>query len=713
MYNSYHICVQGLVQGVGFRPHVFSQAIKLALTGNVYNDGSGVKINLNATSAQLDEFLSSLRSELPPLASIDDISICENDNVINDHHFEILVSQQSAISTQITPDAATCDQCLSELLDPKNRRYHYPFINCTHCGPRFSIIKKLPYDRPYTTMGDFELCQQCLTEYNSPLNRRFHAQPNACPTCGPELSLYDTNGKVSSESNIIKQTVELLKQGKIVAIKGIGGYHLVCDGQNIDTVNRLRDKKQRKTKPLSMMVKNINVAKTLVRVTQAAETYLTSACAPIVLMKKNNRLFEHLSPNINSLGIMLPYTPIHHLLFQHTNEPLFLVMTSANLRDQPLIYKDDEMNALFSLADYVLNHNRAIDKRIDDSIVNCINEPEYAIIIRRGRGMAPKAIDLAIEGKSTLALGGFFKNNICLTKGKKAYLSHYIGNLDTPENCRYLQETVSHFIDVFQIIPQQVVADLHPDFYSSAFARQFAKQKNIPLITIQHHHAHGAAVACEHHITCPYITLALDGVGLGSDGSSWGGECLKITGATSSRLGHFLTLPLPGGDIAAKQPWRIATAFLIEHGMADIAQQRFGQENGFSIVKQMIARNINCPQTTSAGRLFDVAAALLGFTTTNSFEAEAAILLESASEQGNVNKTERLFKLLDDNTLDFSPLLIKLTTMSANDGAATFHYQLAFGLSEWLSTLAIGNIDTVVLAGGCFLNQALTAAVTK
>lgn len=717
MAECFHITVTGQVQGVGFRPHVYKIATKLNLVGTVHNDGQGVKITLEASQAQLQIFIKLMSSTLPRLARIDNIATQLTPHRQRFNCFSIINSQQNTVDTQISPDAATCPECLAELLDKTNRRYRYPFINCTHCGPRYSIIKKLPYDRAFTTMATFFLCEECQQEYNNPHDRRFHAQPNACSNCGSQLTLLDQQQQTIEANDLVTETVNLLTAGNIIAIKGLGGYHLVCDAYNTETVARLRKLKQRKTKPLSLMVANLERAEKIAYLPEMAKEYLSSSAAPIVLLKKKDHQLDDLAPRMSSLGVMLPYTPIHHLLFNSNNknseQSLTLVMTSANLRGQPLIFQDD-FNALLLLADYVLTHNRAINKRCDDSIVNCVLDEEnyqQAIVVRRARGMAPIAIDLPVAGKSTLAVGGHLKNSVCLTKGNKAYLSPYIGDLDNPDNCRYLQETVAHLMDVFQIVPEQVVCDLHPDYYSSQFAEQFAYKHQIPLIKIQHHHAHAAAVACEQKISSPYLALSLDGVGLGDDNSSWGGECLLINDDISERLAHFKPLILPGGDIAAKQPWRLACAFLQQNNLNAIAQDIFSDESGFNIVSQMIKGNSHCLLTNSVGRLFDLAAALLGLTNHNSFEAEAAMLLESACNYGTVRIIEPLFNINDDNQLDFTALLLALVKMNSDDGAATFHYQLVYGLTAWLLKLTANNTKNVVLTGGCFLNQKLTSAL--
>ena len=728
LVSGYDIHINGQVQGVGFRPHVFNLACELGLNGSVCNNGDGVHIQLIANQAQLTQFIDTLYSTLPKLAQIDSLS-SEETNIIERADFVIEHSEQSQVNTQIAPDAATCSDCLKDLFSPDNRRYLYPFTNCTNCGPRYSIIQKLPYDRPYTTMAEFTLCQQCLKEYQNPQDRRFHAQPNACPECGPKLELLDNNGKAVSRTDSIAQTVSLLQQGKIVAIKGLGGYHLVCEANNIEAVNRLRDKKARKTKPLSLMSANISSLAQFVEINKTAQQYLTSTGAPIVLCKKRQQTsYQHIAPDINWLGVMLPYTPLHYLLFHYAagspngtnwlnhSVPLTLVMTSANAKGQPLIFDEKELPSLLNLADFVLSHNRAIDKRIDDSIVNCVTDE--AIIIRRGRGMAPKSVNLAKTMPASIALGGFYKNSICLTRDNKAYLSQYIGDLNNPDNCRYLAQTVEHMMSVFDIQPEQVFCDLHPNFYSSQFAEQFAKQYQLPLKKVQHHYAHAAAVACEHQVEQPYLAVCLDGVGLGEDGDSWGGELLRVENNQATRIGHFKPLTLPGGDAAAKEGWRLAVAFLLEQQLSDKAEQLFSDLNGYSIVKQMVSRQVNCPKTSSCGRLFDLAAALLGISLENSFEAESAMKLESALSTASeaelaeiANITAPLFTISPQQEIDFSGLLSKLLSLSTSEGAALFHQQLVQAITEWLKhNLQCDSetpVNNIVLAGGCFLNAHL------
>mgnify|MGYP000155920624 CR=1 FL=1 len=717
MLSGFRLDIKGQVQGVGFRPLVYKLANEMALSGSVCNNGQGVELTLVANQAQLDTFIDRLKSSLPPLASIDDISTSALTGLSSESGFSITASDHTQISTEIAADAATCLDCLEDIFSPENRRYLYPFTNCTNCGPRYSIIRQLPYDRPFTTMAEFEICDACQREYQDPADRRFHAQPNACPDCGPQVKLYDSCGAAILDPDPIAHTVSLLKQGKIVAIKGIGGYHLACDAANKQAVERLREKKLRKSKPLSLMAANLASLQHLVEINPTAKQYLTSSQAPIVLARKATQDFNHIAPGLNWLGVMLPYTPLHYLLFHQAmgrpngtdwlknTVPLTLVMTSANPKGQPLIYDEDQLPQLLSLADYVLTHNRQIERRIDDAIVNCVTETP--IIIRRGRGMAPKAIALTKDTRPSLALGGFFKNSICLTRGNKAYLSQYIGDLNNPDNCRYLQQTVEHMMQVFDIQPEQVFCDLHPDFYSSQFAEQFANKHQLPLTRIQHHFAHVAAIACEHQLTEPYLALALDGVGLGDDGLSWGGELLKVNQGNYQRQGHLKPMCLPGGDTAAKEPWRIALSFLLEQGLTELAQTKYQHLSGYQIVKQMIARKVNCPATSSCGRLFDLAASLLGLSDNNSYEAESAMRLESAAMGVEHPDEEPLFHISNSRQLDFTSLLIRLPKMEASQGAALFHQQLVLALCCWLESVAEQESRNIVLSGGCFLNARL------
>jgi len=773
----YQVEICGQVQGVGFRPFVYQVAKQLALIGTVYNHGQGVTVLLKSHQEQLAQFCHTLASDLPPLASIEKISehkltVQQAGSILivptktlpaksatsktnstktkkekvylsDLTDFSISLSQEGSIDTQIAGDAATCSACVCELLDTKDKRFRYPFINCTHCGPRFSIIESLPYDRPATTMKDFTLCESCQDEYDLPTNRRFHAQPNACPSCGPSLTLFKTleDNKVEvvpprnfadksvDSGDQISATITLIKQGKVIAIKGIGGYHLVCDAHNASAVERIRAIKQRKTKPLSVMMANTHALTSIVKLSNIAIKHLTSAIAPIVLVKKNSsaqaKQLENIAPNLNNFGVMLPYTPIHHLLFQTKNnqgefcqdESLCLVMTSANVKGEPLIYQEQDLHKLASLSDYILSHNRVIAKRIDDSIINCANDNELSTIIRRARGMTPKAIHLpktASPAKSTLAVGGLLKNSFCLTKGNKAYLSQYIGDLSNPENCRYLQQSIQYLMDIFEIQPEQVACDLHPDFYSSQFAEDFAQTHNIELIKVQHHHAHCAAIACEQQLNDGYLALSLDGIGLGNDNSAWGGECFFIEHGHARRLGHLTPITMPGGDMAAKHPWRIACAFLQEQGFSEQAQQRFAKQSAYSLVAQMVSKKINCPTTSSAGRLFDLAGSLLGLSEENSFEAETAMLLESFADSGKAIDDEAFFTI-NNNQLNMTPLLVKLPFMNSHDGAATFHSQLAIGLTQLLTQASkqVTQCKNVVLSGGCFLNQRLTVLIKQ
>ncbi|WP_421869319.1 carbamoyltransferase HypF [Motiliproteus sp.] len=746
MIGLHRLRIGGEVQGVGFRPHVYQLATRLKLPGRVLNDGAGVLVDLLCTAEQLAQFSEQLKRDLPPLASIDQFErqpLADLDNQIEQslrqRPFYIDHSGAGPVQTQVAPDAATCPDCLSELFDPNDRRYRYPFINCTHCGPRYSIIRQLPYDRPATSMAKFELCSCCADEYADPQHRRFHAQPNACPDCGPQLWLADSEGQRSSVSDPIEAAVERLQQGQILAIKGIGGFHLACDADNPAAVERLRQRKHRPSKPLAVMVASPASLESLVSFEPEQLAALRSAQAPILLLaqKPDNGLPDAIAPGLNQLGVMLPYTPIQHLLFhQAAGRPagtdwlkqpqsLRLVMTSANASGRPLVYRNDEaLTQLRGIADCLLLHDRDIQMRCDDAVVNGLPGLDSvtggrSTVVRRGRGMAPKVVRLPCSGPSTLALGGFFKNSICVAQGDKAYLSQYIGDLDNPDNCRYLEQTLDHLCALFQIKPEQVACDRHPDFYSSQFAQRLANERRLPLIEVQHHHAHAAAVAAEHHLNQPYLALTLDGLGLGDDGTLWGGELLRIERGKMTRLGAFKPLSLPGGDRAAREPWRIGLGFLIEQGQDQLARQRYGDRPGYEVLTQMVRNRSHCPQTSSAGRLFDAAASLSGLCDLNSYEAEAAMRLESTAREAQSvpvdgSTRQHYFQIDADNRLDFSPLLLALPQRDPAEAADLFHRVLIQALSQWVvQAQAQTGIDTVVLSGGCLLNRILSSGLQQ
>ncbi len=713
------IQISGQVQGVGFRPFVYRLAVAHRLSGFVRNDGAGVTIEIQGAPAALDDFLHALRQP-PPLARIDALGIRELTPHQMEPAFVIAASGAGAISADITPDTAVCGDCLAELFDPGNRRYRYPFANCTNCGPRYTITTALPYDRPNTSMAGFVLCRTCAREYHDPGDRRFHAQPNACPVCGPRLSLRDAAGAPVDVDDVIAAALERLRAGEIVAIKGLGGFHLVCDAQNAATVARLRQRKQRDAKPFAVMAANLASLACWVEGDAADWRLLESPQRPIVLLRQNldrEQPLPGIAPGLVHLGVMLPYTPLHYLLFHEAAgrpagtswltqpQPLLLIMTSANPGGEPLVIDDDEATQrLQGIADGFVAHNRAILARCEDSVVT-----EH-VFIRRARGHTPQAIRLPQAGPSTLALGGYLKNTLCLTRDDRAYLSPHIGSLDNAATCRALEETMTHLRNILRIVPERVARDLHPDFPSSRLAATYAAEQDLPCIAVQHHHAHIAAVAAEHGLREPVLGLALDGVGLGTDGGLWGGELLRVDGANFERLGHLRPLPLPGGDRAAREPWRLAVAVLHLLGRNAEIGRRFGARA--TVIQHMLERRINTPETSSAGRLFDAAAALLGVREANDYEGQAAMELEAlAHRHGPERPLAEGFILRDDGVLDLLPLLAALAGgMEPGQGAAWFHATLALALSEWLGWANDqSGLKQVALGGGCFLNRLLSA----
>ncbi|MCW8883920.1 MAG: carbamoyltransferase HypF [Motiliproteus sp.] len=744
-----HITVTGQVQGVGFRPFVYNLARRLELVGSVSNDAQGVQIRVVGTEQQLQRFSQSLRDERPAMALIRDIQQrpADANELEADTEFTITASGGGEVEVSVTPDATICQDCLNELFDPNDRRYRYPFINCTNCGPRYTLIRQLPYDRASTTMSTFELCHRCDQEYQNPEDRRFHAQPNACEECGPQLQLLDAQGQAVECVDPFKTVADRIKQGEIIAIKGIGGFHLVCDAQNAEAVARLRARKKRDQKPFALMAANPESLNTWVELTEAAQARLSGVDAPIVLCQaKDPQKLPGIAPGLGAYGVMLPHAPLHYLLFHaaagcpenpewlQVPQQLLLVMTSANRSGDPLLTENHQaLEKLTGIADGFLVHNRDIHIRCDDSVVNGLFDPPT--LIRRGRGLAPQIIELDRPVPSVLAVGAFFKNTVCVTKGDRAYVSQHIGDLDNPGCCRTLQHTVEHLLELFEVQPQAVVSDLHPDFFSSQFARDFAERRQLPIYSVQHHHAHIAAVMAEHQVTEPLLGLALDGLGIGEDGFLRGGELMRVDGDGYQQLGQLQSLSLPGGDRAAREPWRIAVAMLHQQGLDKQIAQRFGDQPGLATVQQMLDRGINCPSTSSAGRLFDGVAALLNLTHYSDYEAQAAMVLENAARRYLRSASARgssrsdsiksqgwpqetlLVSVSASGLLDLSGLLSRLCELDSDQsdyGAALFHRQLIDGLCHWLEWHGQQQqLNTVALAGGCFLNQLLSDGVSE
>ena len=714
------IRVSGVVQGVGFRPFVWRLARELALTGWVRNDSRGVEIEVCGAAEQVFNLVERLQREAPPLARIDSVKAhkARLDKVADD--FVIIDSRGGRAATMIGHDTAVCSECLAEMFDSASRRWRYAFTNCTHCGPRYTISRGLPYDRTRTSLNSFALCNKCQGEYRRPEDRRFHAEANCCPKCGPQPTLVGMEGQ-SLPGDPIEQAVNLLRQGKILAIKGLGGFHLACDARNAAAVAVLRERKQREEKPFAVMLANAQSATAFVQMGIGEPGLLTLPERPAILLKKRancDAALPGVAPGLAWLGVMLPYTPLQYLLFHEaagrptglywleTTQELALVMTSANPGGEPLVIGNDEaLLRLSGIADAFLMHDREIVTRCDDSVARIA--PGGLQFIRRARGYTPRAIKLARSGPPVLAVGGWFKNTVCVTRGDEAFVSQHIGDLDNAAACGFFEESVAQLLKLLEVEPAIVAHDLHPDFHSTRFAADYARQHGVPLLGVQHHHAHAAAVLAEHGALETVIALALDGVGLGTDGGAWGGELLRVDGERFERLGHLAPIALPGGDRAAREPWRMAAAVLHQLGRGDEIAARFAGQQAAPTVAQMLEQGVNCPQTSSLGRIFDAAAGLLGVKPVMAYEGQAAMLLEGlAAHYGDILPFDHGWRIKD-GCLDLLPLFSVLADeKNAERGAAIFHATLIAALADWVHLVAPAD-STVVGSGGCFLNQIL------
>jgi hydrogenase maturation protein HypF len=643
MNAAQYIRVSGVVQGVGFRPFVWRLARDLELSGWVRNDSRGVEITAEGPQAQLYALIERLRRDAPPRARVDAV-IAHAVAPEGLDGFRIVESISARCATAIGADTAVCADCLAELFDPAGRRWRHAFITCTHCGPRYTIARALPYDRSRTSMSGFALCADCGREYTDPADRRFHAEPIACPNCGPQLRLLDGAG-LELPGDPIAATLARLRAGAIVAIKGLGGYHLACDARNGVAVAKLRARKDREAKPLAVMAASPASLRELVALDDRARQLLSSPERPIVLAPKcrdADRELAGVAPDLGALGVMLPTTPLQWLLFHEdagrpagiawlaAAQPLILVMTSANPGGEPLVTGDAEaLERLAGIADAYLQHDRAIVVRCDDSVVIACGAERAPLFVRRARGYTPQAIRLAAAGPAVLAVGAFLKNTVCVTRADEAFVSQHIGDLDDAATLNFFEESIAHLLRILEVEPQLIAHDLHPDFPSTSFAAELGAARGIRTIGVQHHHAHVAAVLAEHRFRGPVLGLALDGIGLGSDGGAWGGELLTVDGAQMRRAGHLATLPMPGGDRAAREPWRMAAAALHKLGRGAEIAARFPAQRAAAQLAELLDRGVRCPPTSSMGRLFDAAAALLGVTEISRFEAEAAMRLEA------------------------------------------------------------------------------------
>ncbi|MCL9684945.1 carbamoyltransferase HypF [Legionella maioricensis] len=700
------LLIQGQVQGVGFRPCVYRVAKRLHLSGWIQNNASGVLIEVQGALA--NDFVTHLTANLPPLAKINNIQLKSIPLKINEARFEIIASEKGKANTLISPDTCICSECLQELFDPQSRYFRYPFLNCTHCGPRFSITQTLPYDRCHTSMAAFPLCPSCQTDYINPDNRRYHAQPTACVHCGPQLSLS------------VAEMAQRILQGQLIAIKGLGGYQIICDARNENALLKLRERKNRETKPLALMVANIESAERTVEINEQARILLESAARPIVLLRKKEKsLPDEIAPGLNHLGIMLPYTPLHYLLFNafagnpngcawlNEYQAMTLVVTSANSGGEPLVIDDHHAELeLQTIADKIVSYNRQIITREDDSVLRIINEAP--MFIRRSRGFVPTPIQLPYAIPPTLAVGGHLKNTFCITRGDEAFVSQHIGSLTNKATIDFFHESLNHLLNFLDVIPERIAHDLHPDFYTTRLAQHYG----IPALAIQHHHAHLASVAAEHGIQHRILGLALDGYGYGLLGEARGGEFFLFENATFEPLGSFYPLLQPGGEIVAREPWRMAASILHCLGRGSEISKRFSSCPQAQAIVHLLDKKINSPATTSCGRVFDAASALLGIKLMSQYEGQAAMRLESLVTELSVVPNGWQIK---DNHFNLLPTLALLSDLGDPvAGANLFHGTLIAGLAAWINQMCREKgIDMILLSGGCFLNQILAEGLTK
>jgi hydrogenase maturation protein HypF len=690
------------VQGVGFRPWVHQLAHAHGLSGYILNSTLGVTIEIEGPEEAQKRFLDEFRGQPPPLAAIDEV---REEFLMPAGYpgFEIRSSQPAPGEfVLVPPDVATCDDCLADLRNPANRRFRYPFTNCTHCGPRYTIIQDIPYDRAFTTMAGFRMCTACEAEYRDPADRRFHAQPNACPGCGPWVELWDRNHCLHARNEAILETQRLLAAGHIVAIKGLGGFHLACLASSSEAIQRLRERKRRSNKPFAVMARDPDAAGSICRLNDAGRAALTSMRRPIVLLAARRQAVSPLvAPGIGWIGVMLPYTPLHHLLFDGASFDA-LVMTSGNISEEPIACRNEEVaDRLHPLADYFLIHNRAIQTRVDDSVVRTFEGRQRTL--RRSRGFTPHPIDLGRPVEQILACGGELKNVFCLTKQHYAVLSQHIGDLENLETLNVFQETLEHMKRFFRIAPVAVAHDLHPRYLSTRFALSL---DGLEKIAVQHHHAHIASCMAENRIEGKVIGVALDGTGYGTDGKIWGGEFLVCDYNGFERHAHFRYVPLAGGDTAVREVWRSGLAYALDAGIGTGFLDGRVHSSALRVVQKMLAQRINAVDTSSCGRLFDAVAALLGIRVETNYEGQAAMQLESLAAD-----VEDYYPFdLNGGELDFRETIRHVFQDAGNPALAAgrFHNTLAHAIVETCRQIGKGErLERVCLSGGSFQNARL------
>lgn len=719
------VTVKGRVQGVGFRPFIYSLAAKYQLTGTVQNNAGSVLIHIEGNKDILSKMIKDIRLHTPPLSKIVEMEV-QHAAVKTYKHFMIIPSEKNTGSLPwISADAGVCDQCIKEMMDQKNRRFHHPFINCTQCGPRYTIIQDLPYDRPYTTMSRFQMCPECQKEYMDPENRRHHAQPISCKSCGPVLKLFNRHKMLIAErQEAIRAAIDVLEHGKTVAIKGIGGYHLACDALQEDAVREVRNRKQRPNKPLAVMFNSLDSIKKYCHVSDDEEEMLMSYEKPIVVLHKKSDCFlpDLLSPGLNTVGVMLPYTPLHHLLFE-SGRLTCLVMTSSNLSGHPIQYDDSDLESLHRTGDTILSHDRAIYVPVDDSVVQF--ESNEKMFIRRARGFVPEPFPAQSNVDGIIALGGQQKNTFAIGKQNDIWVGPHIGDLDHEEMVQSFLKQLHHFKDWLQVWGEVIAVDQHPQYTTSYLAEEMQGS----VIAVQHHHAHLVSCMEDNGLTSPVLGLILDGTGYGEDGCIWGFEFLYGDADSFERAAHLAYTPLPGGERAVKEPWRVAAGMILHHWPDDgmeIAGQLFpGKQKEIEMINQMCLHAINSPMAGSCGRLFDAVSAILGVCLTSTYEGEAAMkvsaMMNGTGEESNAEPYPYLLNQREDGMfeLDFSPMLQriiheKFASQSIKTIIRKFHMTIISACVETILFIFKRHPDwnqTVVFSGGAFQNQFLTREI--
>jgi len=723
------ISVFGVVQGVGFRPFVYQLANKHGLKGWVCNTSEDVKIEVEGEKNTLEQFLTELQEQAPPLARIESITTTFHPSAgYNKFEIHHSIAQEGKYQL-VSPDIATCHDCLEEVFNPDNRRYRYPFTNCTNCGPRFTIIEDIPYDRPKTTMRSFQMCPHCQKEYDDPLDRRFHAQPNACPQCGPKLSLMDNSGNLVNCPDVITTTCQLLKAGRIIAIKGLGGFLLACDATNEVALKTLRQRKRRPFKPLAIMVANIQEAEKHCHISEEEKKLLLSPESPIILLpwKHDSPVSPLVAPNLKYLGVMLPYTPLHHLLLKEARLPL--VMTSGNLSEEPIAKDNEEaLRRLSQIADYFLIHNRDIYARYDDSVA--LVEKNTSQIVRRARGYAPYPVRLPFKTKQILACGAELKNTFCLTKDEYAFVSQHIGDMENLETLEHFINTIALYKKLFRIEPKTIAHDLHPEYLPTKYAQELAAESNdIQLISVQHHHAHIVSCMIDNNLSAPVIGVAFDGTGYGSDGHIWGGEFLIADYKHFERLGHLEYLPLPGGTVAIERPYRIAVGYIAtllgRNALnSDLSFLKDVDNLEIELILRQIDTRLNSPLNSSMGRLFDAVSALLGIQGKIDYEGQAAVELEMATYDSNNEHSTNSYphSIVEKDGVNIIPLreiisgIIEDLTkgVPVSDISLKFHNTVAQVVNQMCQAIRKKTgISRIVLSGGVFQNRLLLRKVIR